>query len=229
MVTSMGKSTITDSQLNISWTVAAAKARLNSFRSVACINETIVLVTEVPIFAPITIGIAWRTLITKSSVIIREAFASQSKSTYNRNQPLSPLSMLKLMSSEQELSRVHLSSVRPLDFALVHCLIWFLQQLDCQLIERQSSKSPANIWRSRGIRKLQLFSLYWSLLFLIFRFHLVLWKNTKIGVRMWCWPHLIIIVIWKKAIDSKLVLINYFYVILWLSHFAIVKLFFINV
>jgi hypothetical protein len=168
-------------------------------------------------------------LITKSSVIIREAFASQSKSTYNRNQPLSPLSMLKLMSSEQELSRVHLSSVRPLDFALVHCLIWFLQQLDCQLIERQSSKSPANIWRSRGIRKLQLFSLYWSLLFLIFRFHLVLWKNTKIGVRMWCWPHLIIIVIWKKAIDSKLVLINYFYVILWLSHFAIVKLFFINV
>ena len=55
---SRGKRTMTESQLNMSWTVAAANARRNSLRSPIWVNETIVLVTEVPILAPITIGIA---------------------------------------------------------------------------------------------------------------------------------------------------------------------------
>ena len=49
---------ITLSQLNMSWTVAPAKARRKSFLFVICPIETIVLVTEVPMLAPITIGMA---------------------------------------------------------------------------------------------------------------------------------------------------------------------------
>lgn len=52
------KRTMTESQLNMSWTVAAANALLNSLRSPICVSETIVFVTEVPIFAPMMIGIA---------------------------------------------------------------------------------------------------------------------------------------------------------------------------
>lgn len=54
----MGRRTRTDSQLNMSWTVAPAKARRNSFLLDECANETIVLVTDVPMFAPMTIGMA---------------------------------------------------------------------------------------------------------------------------------------------------------------------------
>ena len=60
-MTSKGRNMITDSQLNMSWTTAPAKARRNSFRSAACARETMVLVTDVPMLAPITIGIAGST------------------------------------------------------------------------------------------------------------------------------------------------------------------------
>lgn len=53
---------MTDSQLNMSWTVAAANALRNSLRSPIWVNETMVLVTDVPILAPITIGMATRTV-----------------------------------------------------------------------------------------------------------------------------------------------------------------------
>jgi len=42
--------------------VAPAKDRRNVFRSVDCVRATIVLVTVVPMLAPIAIGIACRTL-----------------------------------------------------------------------------------------------------------------------------------------------------------------------
>jgi len=56
---------MTLSQLNMSWTVAPANARLNSFRLPDCAMETIVLVTLVPIFAPMIIGMAGPTSITE--------------------------------------------------------------------------------------------------------------------------------------------------------------------
>lgn len=58
------KRTITVNQLNMSCTVAPAKALRNSFLLAICVKETIVLVTEVPIFAPMMIGIAIVTVIT---------------------------------------------------------------------------------------------------------------------------------------------------------------------
>ena len=57
----MGSSTMTVSQLNMSWIVAAANARRNSWRSDDCANDTIVFVNEVPMFTPMMIGIAGRT------------------------------------------------------------------------------------------------------------------------------------------------------------------------
>ena len=56
--TSRGRRINTESQLKQSWTVAPAKARLKSFLLVICPIDTIVLVTEVPMLAPITIGMA---------------------------------------------------------------------------------------------------------------------------------------------------------------------------
>lgn len=56
--TSIGRRTMTASQLNMSWTVAPANARRKSPTSVIWPMETSVLVTEVPMLAPITIGIA---------------------------------------------------------------------------------------------------------------------------------------------------------------------------
>ena len=55
---SSGSKIITDNTLNISWCVAAEKARLNSFPLLMCPIDTIVFVTVVPMFAPIIIGIA---------------------------------------------------------------------------------------------------------------------------------------------------------------------------
>ena len=52
---------MTDNQLNISWTVAAAKALRKFSRSAAWVMETIVLVTEVPMLDPKIIGIAFFT------------------------------------------------------------------------------------------------------------------------------------------------------------------------
>ena len=52
---------MTESQLNMSWTVAAANARLNSSRSADCASATSVLVTDVPTFEPMMIGIAGST------------------------------------------------------------------------------------------------------------------------------------------------------------------------
>lgn len=46
----------------MSWTVAAANARLNSLRSPIWVSETMVLVTDVPMLAPMMIGIATRTV-----------------------------------------------------------------------------------------------------------------------------------------------------------------------
>ena len=61
MISTM-KRRITAVQLNMSWTVAAAKALRNSLRSPICVSETIVFVTDVPMLAPSTIGIATRTV-----------------------------------------------------------------------------------------------------------------------------------------------------------------------
>ena len=61
---------ITESQLNMSWTVAPANALRNWLRSVACAMDTIVLVTEVPMFAPMTIGIAGRTSMTEGDKVV---------------------------------------------------------------------------------------------------------------------------------------------------------------
>mmetsp|Transcript_89084 Transcript_89084/g.252574 ORF Transcript_89084/g.252574 Transcript_89084/m.252574 type:complete len:237 (+) Transcript_89084:879-1589(+) len=55
---SSGISTATESMLNMSWTVAPAKARSSSARSPICPMETMVLVTEVPMFAPMMTGTA---------------------------------------------------------------------------------------------------------------------------------------------------------------------------
>ena len=52
---------MTVSQLNMSWTVAPANARRNSSLSVDWANETIVFVSDVPMFTPMMIGIAGRT------------------------------------------------------------------------------------------------------------------------------------------------------------------------
>merc|ERR1719334_378661 len=49
---------MTVSQLNMSWTVAQAKARRNSSRSPICVKDTMVLVTLVPMLAPMIIGMA---------------------------------------------------------------------------------------------------------------------------------------------------------------------------
>ena len=55
---SRGNNINTASTLKKSWTVAAANARLNSFPRFICPMETMMLVTVVPIFAPMIIGIA---------------------------------------------------------------------------------------------------------------------------------------------------------------------------
>ena len=55
---SIGKSKMTANTLKKSCTVAAAKARLNSLPRFIWPIETIMLVTVVPIFAPIIMGIA---------------------------------------------------------------------------------------------------------------------------------------------------------------------------
>ncbi len=52
----------TERKLNMSCIVAAAKARRNSFRSVACPSEMSVDVDEVPMLAPMTMGMPWRTV-----------------------------------------------------------------------------------------------------------------------------------------------------------------------
>ena len=59
---SRGKSIITTNKLKKSCIVEAAKALLNSCSLLTCPKETKVLVTVVPIFAPITIGIAYSKL-----------------------------------------------------------------------------------------------------------------------------------------------------------------------
>jgi hypothetical protein len=53
--------TMTESQLNMSWTVAAAKALLKASLAPALVIDTIVLVTEVPTFEPNIIGIVFLT------------------------------------------------------------------------------------------------------------------------------------------------------------------------
>ena len=55
---SVGRKRQTAVMLKKSWMVAAAKARRNSRRWPMCPRLTRVLVTEVPMFAPITIGMA---------------------------------------------------------------------------------------------------------------------------------------------------------------------------
>jgi hypothetical protein len=49
-------------QLNMSWTVAAEKALRNSSRLPICVSDTIVFVTDVPMFDPMMIGTANRKL-----------------------------------------------------------------------------------------------------------------------------------------------------------------------
>ena len=61
--------TITASTLKKSWTVEAAKERRNSLLRLRCAIDTIVLVTDVQIFAPITIGIALPTVSTPPPTI----------------------------------------------------------------------------------------------------------------------------------------------------------------
>ena len=66
MAHSSGSKMMTDNQLNMSCTVAAENALLNWFLSPTCAMETSVLVTLVPMLAPIIIGMAGRTLITRN-------------------------------------------------------------------------------------------------------------------------------------------------------------------
>jgi hypothetical protein len=54
----MGNKINTENTLKKSCTVAAANARLNSFPLLICPMDTIILVTVVPMFAPIIMGIA---------------------------------------------------------------------------------------------------------------------------------------------------------------------------
>ena len=65
VIASNGRRIKTESQLNMSCTVAPAKALRNWFLSPDWVRETMVLVTEVPMFAPIIIGMAgltWSTI-----------------------------------------------------------------------------------------------------------------------------------------------------------------------
>ena len=82
----MGRKTITESQLNMSWIVAPANARRKSSADVICPMETMVFVTDVPMFAPIIIGIAWLTLKT------RRIFKKKKKKKINKQaEPVSRL------------------------------------------------------------------------------------------------------------------------------------------
>ena len=58
VASSKGSKTITLSQLNMSWMVAPPNALLYWFLSPDCPIETMVFVTDVPILAPMMIGIA---------------------------------------------------------------------------------------------------------------------------------------------------------------------------
>ena len=60
---------MTDKILKKSCTVEAAKDLLNSAERFRCAMETIVFVTEVPMFAPIMIGIAFKTVKTPPPTI----------------------------------------------------------------------------------------------------------------------------------------------------------------
>ena len=71
VITSIGNRTSTVSQLKISWTVAPAKALRKSSLLVICPIDTMVLVTEVPMLAPITIG--------KASLTVRTVKVGVSK------------------------------------------------------------------------------------------------------------------------------------------------------
>jgi len=64
VIISSGSNMITAIQLNMSWTVAPANALLKSALLVICPRATIVLVTDVPMLAPIIIGMAVFTSIT---------------------------------------------------------------------------------------------------------------------------------------------------------------------
>lgn len=66
VIASNGSNTITDRRLNISWTVAPANALRKLFLSPIWPSDTMVLVTLVPIFAPITIGMAGWTFNTRN-------------------------------------------------------------------------------------------------------------------------------------------------------------------
>ena len=66
---SNGSSTTTERRLNRSWRMAPLKARSNSLLREMCPNDTSVLVTDVPIFAPMTIGIADRKGTTPAATI----------------------------------------------------------------------------------------------------------------------------------------------------------------
>jgi len=67
-MTSTGRKIKTDIQLNMSWTVAPANARRKSFLLVIWPMATMVLVTEVPMLAPIMMGIACGTVSTGTKV-----------------------------------------------------------------------------------------------------------------------------------------------------------------
>ncbi len=65
---------MTVSKLNMSWRTAPAKALSKSSRFDICVRATTVFVTEVPIFAPIIIGMATVTGNTKEIQIDRRYF-----------------------------------------------------------------------------------------------------------------------------------------------------------
>ena len=56
---------MTVSQLNMSWTVAPANDLLKVSLSVDWTKDTMVLVTEVPMLAPMMMGMDWRTVSTE--------------------------------------------------------------------------------------------------------------------------------------------------------------------
>lgn len=62
---SIGRRIITQHQLNMSWTVAPEKDLRNTERSADWVKDTMVFVTDVPMLAPMMIGMDWRTDSTK--------------------------------------------------------------------------------------------------------------------------------------------------------------------
>lgn len=109
-LTSTGSRMRTDTQLNMSWTVAPANERRKTSRSLYWPMATIVFVTEVPILAPMIMGMACMTVRpkywkkqpcgwqkTSVKIVCSSWPLSKPYSNRNRNRPPFPLSTLLIL------------------------------------------------------------------------------------------------------------------------------------